>query len=254
MPTIHYLWDFESDNVLMEKDDNGDTIAEYTHKPGEFGKLISQRRNGQTYFHHYDAQGSSRTVTDQSQNIVETATYSAFGETVAKTSTITNPFGFKGALGYYANPATEDFYVRARALDAEIARWLSRDPLLFASNDINLYRYAQNQPTIRSDPSGMQVINCSVYEYWCKETSWCNVCAKLYYCYAADIVCRNAGSGPWRDCVRSCLQSDTGTDWIETENTPIFGTLLGCVRTALGELAWNHLYCFSACTIDPDNY
>lgn len=114
--------------------------------------------------------------------------------------------------------------------------------------------YPCYRPLSQVPPSGLQVVDCSVYEYWCKAISWCNICAKLYYCYAADIVCRNAGSGPWRDCVCECLQFATSTDWIDTENTPVFGALLGCGRTVVDELAWRHLYCFSKCRIDPDSY
>ena len=33
--------------TMMEKDGSGDTIAEYSSEPDEFGKSISQRYNGQ---------------------------------------------------------------------------------------------------------------------------------------------------------------------------------------------------------------
>jgi RHS repeat-associated protein len=132
MPTTHFIWDSLDDNLLMEKDGNGNTLAEYTHEPGLHGQLISQRRNGQTYYHHYDGQGNTCAVTDQNGNIVETATYSAFGEVVEKTSSIVNPFGFKGALGYYANPESNDLQFERRVYRPEIGRWMSFDPPAFS--------------------------------------------------------------------------------------------------------------------------
>lgn len=156
MTTTNYIWDPHCDNVLMEQDESGSTTGIYTNEPSQFGNLISQLRNGQKYFHHYDALRSTRAVTDQSENVVETAIYSALGETVAKTSSITNPFGFKGSFGYCANPEMDDFYVRARTLLPKLGRWLSADPSGFSKSDANLYLYVENQPIQHSDPSGLQ--------------------------------------------------------------------------------------------------
>ena len=165
MATVRYHWDYPSVNLLMERNGSGDTIAEYTNEPGVFGPLVSQHRDGQTYSHHYDALGSTRVVTDQNQDIVEKATYSAFGETVEKVGGITNPFGFAGATGYYANASSDATYVRARVYEPVFARWLSSDPLELDweySDQISLYAYSANAPTTRLDPSGL--VPCDAQE------------------------------------------------------------------------------------------
>lgn len=154
MPVSNYFWDMENDNVLMEKDDADATTAVYTNEPGLYGKLISQHRDGETYFHHYDGGGDTRVVTDENENVVETATYSAFGEVVEKTNSIVNPFGYKGAFGYYTNGEISDIYVRARSYEPKIGRWLSRDPIGFEGSQWNVYEYADGAPTFRTDPSG----------------------------------------------------------------------------------------------------
>ena len=59
MPVTHYIWDEVNDTLLMEKDEVGNTIAEYTHEPGQYGPLISQHRNGQTRYHNYDGLDAS---------------------------------------------------------------------------------------------------------------------------------------------------------------------------------------------------
>ena len=149
-----YIWDVVSDNVLMETDDAGETTAVYTQEPDRYGELISQHRDGQTSYYHFDGEGNTRALTDANQNIVETATYSAFGEVVEKTSSISNPFGYKGALGYYTNAETNDIYVRARTYEPSIGRWCSVDPLGHIDG-LNVYSYAAQSPLSFADPSGL---------------------------------------------------------------------------------------------------
>jgi len=125
MPVTRYIWDTESDNVLMETDDMGAVTAEYTHEPGQFGELISQERNGQTSVYHYDGQGSTRELTDENQNVTDTYTYTAFGEEVAKTGTTVNPYRYIGELGYQYDEETGDYYFREIIYSPVIARRLS---------------------------------------------------------------------------------------------------------------------------------
>ena len=159
MPVTNYMWDEENDTLLMETDEAGNTIAEYTHEPGRYGPLISQRRNGHTYYHHYDGQGSTRALTDESGNVTDRYTYTAFGELVSSSGTTTNPFGYKGALGYYANPETNELYIRARSYQPTVGRWHSIDRLItlpvLRSLSPNTYAYAWNRPTVLDDPSGL---------------------------------------------------------------------------------------------------
>jgi len=157
MAVTNYFWDMESDNVLMESDEAGVTTAVYTHEPGQYGKLISQYRGGETSFYHFDGQGSTRALTDPSQNVTDTYVYDAWGEEVASTGTTVNPFQWIGAVGYYRNPETATYYIRARAYAPETGRWLSRDPIGFAGNDRNLYEYVNSRPMIGVDPTGTVV-------------------------------------------------------------------------------------------------
>jgi RHS repeat-associated protein len=168
MPTTHTIWDVASDNVLMEKNGSGGTIAEYTHEPNRFGELISQRRDGATAYYHFAAQGTVQQLTDDTENTTDTSTYTAFGETVEITGATTNPFGFNGAVGYYANLQTEASYVRARTYQPSIGRWLSQDPMRFVDG-MNLYLYVSACPTRLSDPSGMQQLPDPCTDRICKD-------------------------------------------------------------------------------------
>ena len=153
MAVTNYFWDSESDNVLMESDDAGDTTAVYTHEPGKYGKLISQHRDGETTFYHFDGQGSTRVLTDEHENVTDTFTYSAFGVPVARAGLTLTPFRFMGSLGYHTDDETDNVYVRARMYAAQLGRWFSLDPLGFVDG-ANMYLYVGSSPTNQSDPSG----------------------------------------------------------------------------------------------------
>ena len=127
MAKTRFVWDMRRnrDSYLMEKDGAGATKAVFTNEPAPYGRLISQRRGGETRFYHYDGQHSVRALTDENGDVTDTATYTAFGKKVASTGTTVNPFGYKGALGYHTDSPTGDIYVRARVYQPSIARWLS---------------------------------------------------------------------------------------------------------------------------------
>ena len=50
-------------------------------------------------------------------------------------------------------------YVRARYLDVQAGRWVSRDPIGYDGGDWNLFRYVGNEVIGRVDPSGLKP-NC----------------------------------------------------------------------------------------------
>lgn len=154
MPTTYYIWDEVNDTLLMEKDEAGNTIAEYTHEPGQFGPLISQHRNGQTRYHHFDGQGSTRQLTDANQDVTDAAVYTAFAEPVTGSGDSAQPFMYKGAFGYYTDSETGDITVRRRPLRPVIARWLSPD-VIELYDGTSRYLYTNSNPINRADASGL---------------------------------------------------------------------------------------------------
>lgn len=157
MPVNNYIWDEHSDNVRLEIDDTGTVIAEYMNEPGQFGNLISQRRDGTNSFFHFDAQGSTRQLTTDAEFVSDTYSYTAFGEPVASTGTTTNPFRYNGAVGYHTGVETGDVYVRRRTYNTSLARWYSIDPISFADGP-NRYLYTRNRFQI-PDPSGLFAVS-----------------------------------------------------------------------------------------------
>ena len=149
-----YLYD--GDNLLMELDSDGQTLARYTS--GDMDDWLSMERDGVRYTYHADALGSTLGLSDGSGNLVEHYRYSPFGQTQIldgagnpqATSAMHNPFRFTGrqALGL---GGLYDY--RARIYDPALGRFLSEDPV-DAARDPNRYAYALNNPVTFIDPTG----------------------------------------------------------------------------------------------------
>jgi len=122
MAVTNYVWDDVSDSVLMETDESDVTSVVYTIRPARVGRMRSQRRGGLTSFYHFDGQGSTRALSGSSQNVTDTAVYTAFGEEVASSGSTTNPFGYRGALGYCANIEFQEIQSRTRLYAPQIGR------------------------------------------------------------------------------------------------------------------------------------
>jgi RHS repeat-associated protein len=161
----NYIWDVENDTCLMETDENGETKVVYSHEPTQFGGLISQRREGQTYYHHYDALGSTRQLTDADENVTDEYVYTAWGEPVVASGTTENPYRWVGRWGYYWDEATGTYYVRRRDYQPTTSLWLSAD--LFASYAQSSYVYADASPLNQIDPSGLLCVPARCSETTC---------------------------------------------------------------------------------------
>jgi RHS repeat-associated protein len=141
-----FIWDGE--NILLQTDSGGATNRDYTYNPQGYGHLISQSN----LFHHYDALGSTMQLTDASESVDTSYLYKAFGEQTILTGSDPNRFTWVGRLGYYRQPDTEDYWVRARVYEPQMGRWRRRDPVLL---DEHHYAYVDEAPNAHVDPSGL---------------------------------------------------------------------------------------------------
>ncbi|MCJ7750210.1 MAG: hypothetical protein MUQ65_03805, partial [Armatimonadetes bacterium] len=121
-----FIWDGQ--NILLQTDSGGTTNRDYTCNPQLYGELISQSN----LFHHYDALGSTMQLTDETQGAVVSYLYRAFGEQTVLSGSSANRFTWVGKLGYYRQPDTSDYWVRARVYEPSIGRWRRRDPFCIA--------------------------------------------------------------------------------------------------------------------------
>lgn len=170
MPVTNYLWD--GDNLLRETDDTGAPTAEYTYSPERYGELISEHRDGTTYTHHYDAEGSTVALTNDTGSVTDTFAYTAWGEELSRTGTTPTAFRWVGRVGYYWDVETSEYQIRRRSYGPSVARWKSPDPLGFLGGS-NFYVYVDSNPINQIDPSGLATLLKSPSS--AKGAPWCEV-------------------------------------------------------------------------------
>jgi RHS repeat-associated protein len=127
------------------------TNRRYTLRPEYYGELISE---DSPVFHHFDALGSTMQLTDANQDLDTAYLYRAFGERTVLSGTNPSRFNWLGRWGYYRQPDTGDYWVRANIQRPGLGRWLKKDPLF----GVNRWAYALNMPLSFADPSGMQAL------------------------------------------------------------------------------------------------
>jgi RHS repeat-associated protein len=169
-----YTYVYDNEDIILEyltKPDGNVELTKYVHGPGideplaiEIGKEI--------YYYHADGLGSVAALTDSKQKIVESYTYSSFGELKkSQGDRVKNTFTFTGRewdeeIGLY--------YYRARYYDAKVGRFVSEDPIRLRGGDINFYVYVKNNPVIFTDPLGLK--GCGPFGMHYPDEWWLQKC------------------------------------------------------------------------------
>ncbi len=160
--TNSYLWNSQ---VLEAELGNGNTVSMwYTQGEGQYGDVISTRDAvvGTSSLQLYDAPGNVSQTTDSGANITTTLAYDTFGVVTDNSGSQNPTVARQGKQGYQfestLGPAGLQ-YVRQRWYDPTTQQFISPDPLRFAGGDVDLFRYAANNPINRSDPGGRDTIN-----------------------------------------------------------------------------------------------
>ncbi len=147
---------YDGNNLLRETDDTNLPEADYTYIPQAYAEAISQRRDGDSSFYLADGIKNVRKLTDDAGLVADDYAFDAFGGARSSTGSTTNSQQYKGQLlGYrrdpHAGPDT-DYSTHHRNYNPKTGRFRSEDP---AADDLNLYRYVNNDPVNREDPSGL---------------------------------------------------------------------------------------------------
>src|SRR5207302_7466238 len=128
MPTTtKYIWDEQ--NYLAEADGNDAIQTVYTNEPQQYGNLISSRIAGTTSYHHFDALGSTRQLTNAAGSTTDTVIYDAWGNVVVRTGSTSFSLLWIGALAYYFDAEIGVLHVRRRPYGPVVGRWLTIDPV-----------------------------------------------------------------------------------------------------------------------------
>ena len=118
-----------------------------------------------TFYYHRDHQGSIIALTDENGQVVESFTYdNHYGAIINHTETVetNNPYAYTGR----EYDAPDLYYYRARYYDPTLERFISEDPIGFASGDFNWYRYVMNSPVNLVDPWGLWSLSFEFYDFF----------------------------------------------------------------------------------------
>jgi RHS repeat-associated protein len=153
MTVTNFIWD--EHYCIAETDGTNVVQVVYTNEPAQYGNLISTRVGSTTSWHHFDALGSTRQLTNAVQAVTDTWVYDAWGYVVFRSGITVALLRRIGELGYVYDIETALLSVRQRVYGPTIARWTSVAPALFIDSVI-LFQYVPNSPIGRFDPTGRQ--------------------------------------------------------------------------------------------------
>ncbi len=160
---------------------------------GDEEKILFSKNGNQALTLFVDGQGidehlgevtatiSKSNITDHLGSVLNTTSstnkkaFGAFGEKLSESeaqdafnlneSSSAVVYGFAGREFEFESGL---YYNRARNYDPRTGRFISEDPIGFAGEDTNLYRYVNNNPITKIDPSGLSEVDVNRirYQFW----------------------------------------------------------------------------------------
>lgn len=154
-----YLLD--AGQVVMELAPGGTITAEYTYYPGT-DRPHGMRRGGTQYYYTQDAQGNVTGLVTANGSVAETYEYTPYGELIAATGSVVNPYRYKGREW---DAEAGLYFMRARYYDPALGRFVSEDPIGLAGG-INPMAFVSGDPVNRSDPYGLKECDPLIEGRW----------------------------------------------------------------------------------------
>jgi RHS repeat-associated protein len=162
-----YTW--EGNRLLAEHNSSTSELLWYTRVPRGYGELIGRHDSvgGTSSYPLPDALGSARKVFGAGEQILQEQNFAAFGNMIDEVGGGFGTVEFAADSGYYRDPDTGLYYLRQRWYDPDARRFLSPDPVGRRAKDVNLFRYAGNNPINMLDPEGLDYLEArQTHAYW----------------------------------------------------------------------------------------
>jgi len=147
--TTNYLYD--GDNEVEQVDQNGNVLSRFAQGQN-IDEPLALSASGATSFYEQDGLGSVTSLTNGTGAVAQSYTLDSFGKVVNSSGNVANPLRYTGRD---FDSESGLYYYRARYYDPSTGRFLSEDPIGF-TGEINFYRYAEDDPVLFNDPSGLQ--------------------------------------------------------------------------------------------------
>jgi RHS repeat-associated protein len=144
------IFTYDGDNVVETVNSSGGVVSRYAQGLG-VDEPLAELLGGTTSYYEADGLGSVTSLTNSAGAPAATYTFDSFGKITNSAGSLQNPFRYTGRE---FDTDTSLYYYRARYYDLGSGRFLSEDPLGWRS-DNDFYPYADNDPTVLTDPFGL---------------------------------------------------------------------------------------------------
>ncbi len=183
--TRYYIYD--GIHCIAEYDGSNGFIKEIIYGPQIDEVLCAIDDYSSAYYYHQDALQSVVAVTDGFRNKIATYGYDVYGKIKSSTGSLENEILFTGR---WLDSDTNLYYYRARWYDADVGRFISRDPIGVAGG-INLYGYVEGNPVNKSDPkgeisgvglivyAGLAISGFAIYKCFKAVSAWNSCCHEI---------------------------------------------------------------------------
>lgn len=145
--------------VLMETDASGTPSAWYVYGLG----LIGREDAAGYRAYHYDRRGSTVALTDAAGAVTDTYRYGPYGELVAKTGSLLQPFAYNGRDGVMTSVEGMTFQ-RSRYRSEATRQFLSKDSAWFEGPQ--RYAFLSGSPLDQVDPFGLYGFSDVLGDAW----------------------------------------------------------------------------------------